>query len=472
MPTAALASFVIVYTATVAVAITLRMGLRKDRQVWPIAGLAFVVFLEAVAAASLALPGRNSLLFVFPGMASADRTRLVMTCAAFLFGLLASTALSGTAAGRMRTAAALIYLGTVLSFSVLSVKRAVTSPLPAPEQGIITLVSAAASAPVGLRIEEIAQLTIAPTSLALDGKGRLHVAGYQGRAYQRGTVIRLDESGGRFNEVRVADYVNRPHGIAFRGGDLYLSHSGQHTHARGGRIIQENTGLVTRLQDLDGDGRFDYYDDVITGLPGAQLPDGLHQNNGIAFDSQDWLYVTVGAPSDRGPVVHPYAGTILRVRPDGSELSVFARGFRNPYDLALDRQNRLYCTDNDSEQMNPGDALFRVEEGGHYGHPYSAAGDDLAVSGIRKCLLRTPGALEGLVYAPAGSLQPGYDDCLYVASFNEGRIYQARVAGDGRTASLTPFASVPGVLDIVISPQGVIYACSHVERKIYRICKG
>jgi hypothetical protein len=117
--------------------------------------------------------------------------------------------------------------------------------------------------------------------------------------------------------------------------------------------------------------------------------------------------------------------------------------------------------------------LFHVHEGGHHGHPYNALGQAVQVSGIVKPLLRSQSALEGITYAPPGSLPQGYDDCLYVASFGDGHINRVRLqrTNDGTyTADMDLFAQVPSALGVIFSPkEKAIYACSHEQRKIYRI---
>jgi glucose/arabinose dehydrogenase len=301
--------------------------------------------------------------------------------------------------------------------------------------------------------------------------GHLYVSGYGGIALQNGSVLRIerDPQTGSTREVQVAGYLNRPHGIAFHDGALYISRAGQYTRAKNGRIVQENTGTVTRVQDLDGDGRFDHYTDVVSDLPGAQQPDGMHQNNGIAFDTEGNLLVTVGIAADHS--AHPYAGTILRSGPDGANITVFARGLRNPYDVAVGPDGSLFCTDNDPDDTSPGDALYHVVLGGHYGFPYASSESGTEVIGTQRPLLRSKSPLEGITYVPAGRFPDGFDNCLYVASFGDGHINRIRLErnGDSYRATMDTFARVPGALDVTFAPDGALYACSFDQRKIYRI---
>ena len=77
------------------------------------------------------------------------------------------------------------------------------------------------------------------------------------------------------------------------------------------------------------------------------------------------LFITVGTPSDHGPSDHPYAGTIIQSRADGTEKKVFARGFRNPFGIAFGPDGELFVTDNDSAS-NSGDEINHVRYGSRW----------------------------------------------------------------------------------------------------------
>lgn len=223
-------------------------------------------------------------------------------------------------------------------------------------------------------------------------------------------VARLveDPASGAVRETQIATNLNRVHGLAFHGNDLYVSRSGQHTRARNGTLTEVNTGTVTLLRDLDGDGIMDYYHDLFDDLPGAQGPDQLHQNNGIAFDPAGYLYVTVGVHSDRAPAVGPFEGTILRCRADGSERTVFARGLRNPFDLAFGPDGELFCTDNDASDRQSGDELNHIVEGRHYGFPYADGTMKHPAGTTSPILVAKKGTLQGLAGGASPRLSATY----------------------------------------------------------------
>jgi glucose/arabinose dehydrogenase len=364
----------------------------------------------------------------------------------------------------------MLYIFTLASVSSIMLKDTIGAYLPDRQRPAGSQYLLSGQIVDGFKLDEIADLQIAPTCMAFGPKGSLYIAGYSGIANQNGSIIKITSlSSEAPMQSDVAGYLNRPHGLAFLGSDLFVSRAGQYTRAINGKIVQENTGTVTRLRDLDDDGVFDYYSDIVTGLPGAQQPDGMHQNNGIAFDSQGRLYITVGSPSDHGPAVHPYAGTILQANADGTGIEVFANGFRNPFGIAIGPQEQVFCTDNDAA-ADRGDKLIHVRPGRHHGHPYDAIGHEVdaqrAIAPLQLC-----SSAQGLIYAPAGALKPGFDDALYAAGFTDGVIYRIVLTPAGETfqARLEFFAKVPDVICLAVSPDGELFACSYSKRKLYRI---
>jgi glucose/arabinose dehydrogenase len=249
-----------------------------------------------------------------------------------------------------------------------------------------------------------------------------------------------------------------------------VSRSGQYAKAISGTMTWINTGAVTRLRDLDGDGVMDFYEDVLSDLPGAQGPDPLHQNNGIAFSSDGLLYTTVGAHSDRAPAVGKHEGTILRSRADGSELTVFAEGFRNPFDIVVGPDAQLFSTDNDANDRRSGDELNHVVAGAHYGFPY-ADGSTEHPQGTVAPLMVTNGSLQGITYASSPRLPEELRDCLYAVSYENGEIFRIRLTrtGDAYTAQSTLFARIPGAVDICVDRDGTFYISCFHSQTIYRL---
>jgi glucose/arabinose dehydrogenase len=287
-------------------------------------------------------------------------------------------------------------------------------------------------------------------------------------------VARLstDPQTGAVRETHIARNLSRPHGLAFHDGELYVSRSGQFARAEAGRLVGVNTGAVTRLRDLDGDHLIDHYEDVVTDLPGAQGPDPLHQNNGIAFGPDGALYVTAGAHSDRAPTTGIFEGTVVRAMLDGSPPEVFAQGFRNPFDICFGPQGQLFGTDNDASDRRNGDELNHIRSGEHYGFPYADGIREHPEGAVSPLLVTRDGTYQGVCYAPASAALPApYRDSLYVAGYGNGEIHQVRLRQDGESwiAESSVFARVPGALDITLADDGTFYIACFATQKIYRL---
>jgi glucose/arabinose dehydrogenase len=110
-------------------------------------------------------------------------------------------------------------------------------------------------------------------------------------------------------------------------------------------------------------------------VPPGVLPNFRHHGwRYAAFGPDGLLYVAIGAPCNICEV-RGFEGTIVRLRPDGRDLEVFARGVRNS--LGLDwhpRTGELFFTDNGGDDLGdlvPPDELNRAPERDlHFGYPY------------------------------------------------------------------------------------------------------
>ena len=132
-----------------------------------------------------------------------------------------------------------------------------------------------------------------------------------------------------------------------------------------GALIVAERHRVLRLSDRGPD--------VI--VPPGVLPDGEHHGTRYAGLGPDGrVYVAVGAPCD---LCEPRGleSTILRMRPDGHELEIFARGVRGPVGFDWHPRSReLFFTDAGATLADgrgaPGELNHAPEPGLHFGFPY------------------------------------------------------------------------------------------------------
>lgn len=431
-----------------------------------LAALASVVWASSVAAS-----GQNSVVHLLAGIRRFDPRQICSVAGGLGIGALAALATTNAswaarASGLLATVLALASLTALALQNELGkylARRELTSIVSNP--GGVSVVAS------GFAIDLYHESQFKPVQIAVSPQGRVFYAHHEGSG-----VNRIDFDGSRKEkwELQVARDLTRINGLAFHKGDLYVSRSGRMTTAHRGKLSEAATGAVTLLKDVDGDGVMDYFHDVVSGLPGAQAPDPVHQNNGIAFSRSGHLYVAVGAHANKEPLTGKFEGSIVRARSDGADMAVFARGMRNPFDCAAGPEDELFCTDNDIG-YSTSDELNHVVQGGHYGHPYVDPNLDPAArhpeGTIPPILTSRKNSLQGIVWSGERGLPEEYRNCLYIVGHPGGEIFRVRLFREGKTfrAESVLFATVPQALDITIDNDGVIYVSCFHTRRIYRI---
>ena len=283
----------------------------------------------------------------------------------------------------------------------------------------------------------------------------------------------------------VSGLRNMPNGVAFRDGALYV--------AEINRILRFDN-IESKLESA--------------GQPAVvsdKFPSDRHHGwKFIRFGPDGMLYVPVGSPCnicDRGD---PY-NAILRMRPDGSGLEVFARGVRNTVGFDWHPTTReLWFTDNGRDNFGddrPGDELNRAPRAGmHFGYPYCHEGTipDPEFGAKRQCSEFEPPAQRLAPHAGAvgmrfytGSMFPQqYRNQIFIAEhgswnrsagvpFNGNRVSLARLEGN-KVVGYTPFAEgwLEGrerwgrPVDLEVLPDGSMLLSDDTAGVIYRITYG
>ncbi len=214
--------------------------------------------------------------------------------------------------------------------------------------------------PDGFTIRAWAEGVTDARSMALGSGGTVFVGT---RSDGGGRVYALrDEDGDLWAErtITLARGLNRPNGVAFRAGDLYV--------AENSRVLRY-ADIETRL---DAPPR----PQVVTD---AFPTDRSHGWKFIRFGPDGDLYVPVGAPCNICLRDDPYA-TIGRLNVTTGVFTVIARGVRNTVGFDWHPQSgELWFTDNGRDWMGddlPPDELNRLTaNGSHFGHPYCHGAD-------------------------------------------------------------------------------------------------
>jgi len=223
--------------------------------------------------------------------------------------------------------------------------------------------AAAAQEPGGLTAVRVAGQTLqVPAGFAVDvyAEGlrgaRFMALGPDGTPYlsitRAGKVVKLpDVNGdGRADTViTVAEGLNLPHGLAFRGDTLYVAENDKVVRFRPGAAAPEV---------------------VVPNLPGR----GGHFTRTIVFGPGDGkLYVSVGSSCNICDESDPRRAAVLRYNLDGSGEEIFAHGLRNSVGIAFDpATGALWGTNNDRDNLGddlPPDRINIIRQGLNYGWP-------------------------------------------------------------------------------------------------------
>ena len=212
-----------------------------------------------------------------------------------------------------------------------------------------------------------------PTNIAIDERGRIWVT--EALNYRRHLkeledvtdegdriVILEDTDGdGKADLRKVFDQsmdLRAPLGIGVFGNKVYVSQSPDlWVYTK-----DENDNIVSKEKLLTGWGGYDH-------------DHGLHaitfgHDGRLWFNSGDQGFDVTDTSGNRfvssreGPY---YAGTALHMNEDGTDFTVYASNFRNPYELVMDSFGTIWQTDNDDDG-NKWTRLNYVMEGGNFGY--------------------------------------------------------------------------------------------------------
>lgn len=141
--------------------------------------------------------------------------------------------------------------------------------------------------------------------------------------------------------------------------------------ARGDHLYLTCIPKLWKLVDKDDDGKVDESIVMSDGY-GVRVAFRGHDMHGLIIGPDGRLYFSIG---DRGynvttaenkRLVDPASGAVFRCELDGSGLEVFARGMRNPQELAFNDVGDLFSGDNNSDSGDRA-RLIHILQGGDSG---------------------------------------------------------------------------------------------------------
>jgi glucose/arabinose dehydrogenase len=329
--------------------------------------------------------------------------------------------------------------------------------------------------PPGFSIELWAQGLPNARSITIGAKGTVFVG-----TRLRDSVYAVVEVDGKRQVKTMLKGLNRPNGVAFHNGALYV--------AELSRIL-----------------RYDNIEDNLDNPPkpvivfDALPKDEMHGWKYLTVGPDGALYFNIGAPCNSCVPLDTHA-QIVRVDPASGVLETVAKGVRNSVGMAFHPVSReLWFTHHGRDWLGedlPNDTLHRVtRKGVHFGYPYCHQGDtlDSELGKGRSCSEFAPPALKlGAHIAPMGMrfyngkmFPADYRNRIILAthgSWNKTsktgfNLMQVTLDATGKPTKYEPFAegwadsnSYWGrPVDVQVMPDGALLVSDDVAGALYRI---
>jgi len=294
-------------------------------------------------------------------------------------------------------------------------------------------------------------------------------------------IARDSGNSGRGGKVRtLLSGLNRPHGIEIADGFLFIGETDAILRVAFDEAAGETRGEPVR---------------IVTGLPGG----GNHWSRTVRLGPDGFLYVHVGSSCNACIEDDKRRATLMRVRPDGSGLEIFAEGLRNTVGYDWDSDGVLWGVENGRDLLGddlPPEELNRIERGKFYGWPFRY-GNNAADPEFGKTEdPRAAAAIAPVLYLPAhaaplsikfmrGAARPGLEGKTALValhgSWNRSRKQGYEVialrwnefGGIDVQPFLTGFNRAENVsgrpVDITEGPDGALYVSDDYAGVIYRI---
>ena len=332
--------------------------------------------------------------------------------------------------------------------------------------------------PPGFRISLYASEVEGARSLALSPNGTLFVGTRaEGKVY---AVLDSNHDYKADKILTVASGLNMPNGVAFRDGSLFV--------AEVNRVLRFDN-IESRLNDPPKP--------VVVN---DSFPSDRHHGwKFIRFGPDGFLYVPVGAPCNICERDDRRYASIMRLKPDGTSLELFASGIRNTVGFDWHPLTKeLWFTDNGrdwlGDDLPPDELNYAPRKGMHFGFPYchGKAISDPEFGSKHKCSEFVPPAIElgphvaalGMRFYTGTMFPPEYQNQVFIAqhgSWNRRTPigYRLTVVKLEKNQALKQEIFAEGWLqnggvwgrpvDVLVMPDGSLLVSDDYANVIYRI---
>ncbi len=332
-------------------------------------------------------------------------------------------------------------------------------------------------------------------NMTVDPKGRLIVSDQYGKLYR----VTLPPATGKAEGVKVEPIdapIGEAHGLLWAFDSLYVVVNHGKKYASGLYRVRDTNGddrldKVELLRKINGggehgphavilapDGRSLY---VVGGnattlpeLSGSLVPRVWGEDNLLPrmVDGSGFM------SNEKAP-----GGFICRVSPDGSTWDLVSMGYRNPFDIAFNRDGELFTYDSDMEWdvSTPWYRPTRVlhaTSGSEFGYRNGAGKwPAYTIDSLPPVVDVGPGSPTGITFGYAARFPAKYREALYLSDWSYGKLYALHLKprGASYTGELEEFlAGTPLALtDVVINPaDGAMYFAvggRNTQSGLYRV---
>ncbi|MDB4889600.1 MAG: heme-binding protein, partial [Gemmatimonadetes bacterium] len=268
-----------------------------------------------------------------------------------------------------------------------------------------------------------------------------------------GRVMRLVDTDGDGHADKYTTFaeMDSPRGVVSDGKTVYVMHPPN----------------LTAYRDTNGDGIADESTDIVTGL-GFDLDfrGADHTTNNVQLGPDGWLYIAVGdygfikATGTDGRQIQHRGGSVVRVRPDGTNLEIVTVGTRNIYDIAIDPFAHLFTRDNTNDGDGWDTRLHYLAPGANMGYPIMY--QNFKTEHFPSLADYGPGSGVGSVWLQDPAWPEGFNNTLFTGDWTMQKIYRHTLTPKGSIYDIKQdeFISVLRPSDIVLDASSNLYVSS------------